>query len=292
MIEAAEDFFSYIGSEKGLSRHTVEAYSRDLLRFISYLESKDVHQFSDVKSGQIVFYLNMLREMGYASASIARAFIAVKVFFRFLSREKMISKNVTIYMQTPKLWEVIPDVLSTEEIESLFAIPDPSTFIGSRDLAILEVMYGSGLRVSEICGIKIYDMGDESVRVFGKGEKERIVPVGKKAIAAVDHYLLNFRCNFDSQENVLLFVTKSGRKVDRTTIWRKIKEFGKLAGIQKNIFPHTLRHSFATHLLDNGADLRIIQEMLGHSSISSTEKYTHVSSKRLVESFNAFHPRH
>ncbi|MFQ5729368.1 MAG: tyrosine-type recombinase/integrase, partial [Waddliaceae bacterium] len=163
--------------------------------------------------------------------------------------------------------------------------------IGARDKAILELLYSSGLRVSEVCTIQIYDVDDEYVKVFGKGQKERLVPLGQCALAAIDHYLLYYRSQYDSEKEKALFVTKKGRPLDRISIWRMIKSHAKKAGITKSISPHTLRHSFATHLLDNGAELRVIQEMLGHANINSTERYTHVSRAHIQKAFTAFHPR-
>lgn len=203
----------------------------------------------------------------------------------------MIANNVTLYLESPKIWQLIPEVLSVEEMERLLAQPDPETNVGSRDRAILEMLYGSGLRVSEVCGLKIHDVDDKFVKVFGKGSKERVVPVGAKAIEAVDHYLARFRDQTDSSRQQALFVNQRGKPIDRIFVWKMIKRYANEAGIVKNISPHTLRHSFATHLLDNGADLRVIQEMLGHASISSTDRYTHISKSRLHEAFGKFHSR-
>ena len=172
------------------------------------------------------------------------------------------------------------------EVERLLAVPKDK-----RDRAILELLYASGLRVSEVCGLKLYDLDDQFVRVQGKGSKERLVPLGQKALQAVDEYLKHCRDRFESEKQLALFVTKRGNPIDRIGVWHMIKKYAKQAGIVKNISPHTLRHSFATHLLDNGADLRVIQEMLGHASISSTDRYTHISRSRLQESFEQFHPR-
>ena len=161
----------------------------------------------------------------------------------------------------------------------------------ARDRAILEVLYASGLRVSELCNLGLYAVDDEFVRVKGKGGKERLVPIGRKAVEAIDYCLQHFRGECRNEKNPVLFSTNRGKKIDRVNVWRMVKKYAKQAGIVKNIFPHTLRHSFATHLLDNGADLRVIQEMLGHASINSTDRYTHLSRRHLVEAFNAFHPR-
>ncbi|MBA3958740.1 MAG: site-specific tyrosine recombinase XerD [Parachlamydiaceae bacterium] len=291
MNNVLEQFLMYIGSEKGLALNTIEAYQRDISSFIDYLRGSGVVAFSELQQDHIVGFLSKKKLENYASASLCRALIAIKVLCRFMKREGITPTNVALYLETPKLWQLIPEVLSSSEIEMLLRQPDITTALGSRDKAILEVLYASGLRVSEVCGLGIYDVSETTVRVMGKGSKERIVPVGKHALTAVDHYLANFRCNWDSEKQQKLFVSRTGKPIDRVLVWKMIKQYGKEAGIQKSISPHTLRHSFATHLLDNGADLRVIQEMLGHSSISSTDRYTHVSRARLQEAFHSFHLR-
>lgn len=291
MKNEVADFLAYISSEKGLALNTIEAYRRDVESFIKFLEELGFQSLTKIDTSQLVTFLSQLKEIGYASSTLCRMMISLKVFFRFLTREGLISTNIALYLHTPKLWQLLPEVLNPEEVERLLAQPIPSTLFGSRDKAILEVLYASGLRVSEVCTLDLYSVDDKFVRVLGKGSKERLVPIGQEAVQAIDHYLIHHRCNCDSQEQQALFVTKSGKRMDRISIWRMIKNYAKKAGIHKNISPHTLRHSFATHLLDNGADLRIIQEMLGHASISSTDRYTHISRSRLQEAFQAFHPR-
>lgn len=286
-----DDFCSYIASEKGLSQNTVEAYQRDIASFTLFLEKNTIKSIDAVEQEHIVAFLSHLNKQGYATSSISRALIAVKVFFRFLKREGIVKNNAAYYLDSPKLWQLIPDVLSTEEVKALLEQPDIDTFAGARDKAILEVLYGSGLRVSELCTLSIYDVDDEFVKVFGKGKKERLVPVGRKAIQAIDHYLSNFRCLFDSDKMQTLFLSKKGKPIDRIQVWRMIKERARQTGIIKNIFPHTLRHSFATHLLDNGADLRVIQELMGHANIKSTDRYVHVSKSHVQHAFDTFHPR-
>lgn len=207
--------------------------------------------------------------------------MAIKAFFRFLKREGVVEVNVAMYLDSPKLWQLIPEVLSLKEIEALLEISE----IGQRDRAILELLYGSGLRVSELCGLKMQDVDDTFVRVRGKGGKERVVPIGTRAIEALDAYLAH-----RDDEQGWLFLSKRGKQLDRTAVWKRIKVMAERAGITKTISPHTLRHSFATHLLDGGADLRIIQEMLGHSSIGTTDRYTHVSHKRLQAAFEQHSP--
>lgn len=281
------DFLLYIASEKGLSQNTLEAYERDILAFIAFLETRHITSFQAVNEQLLIDYL-ALRQKEYASSSLARSLIALKVLFRFLKREGAIPQNVTQYLSSPKLWQLIPEVLTLPEMELLLKQPDPSTLKGAGDRAMLELLYGSGLRVSELCALNCKNLGDEALRVVGKGSKERIVPVGGKAREAVGVYL-KMRPNAKPEDP--LFVNNKAKRMERTAVWRMIKEYGKQAGIVKNISPHTLRHTFATHLLDNGADLRVIQELLGHANIGSTDRYTHVSSARLTEAFTAAHDR-
>ncbi len=228
----------------------------------------------------------------YASSSIARALIALKVYFRFLKKEGVHQEDIGQLLDTPKLWQILPDVLSTEEIELFLSQPDLCTNQGIRDKAIIELLYATGIRVSELCNLSIYDVDDDQIRVFGKGSKERIVPVSSRALLHIDTYLGKVRCLHDSEKEKKLFLTLKGKPIDRTSVWKLVKVYAKKAGIVKNIFPHMMRHSFASHLLDGGADLRIIQEMLGHSHISSTDRYTHVSLSKLHERFKSLHPRY
>lgn len=283
------DFLLYIASEKGLSQNTIEAYGRDIQSFVDCVKGKGVTSFSEVTESHIIGFLSELKNYSYSPATISRALISCKVLFRFLKREGTVANNVTLYLEAPKLWQLIPEVLSYEEVELLLSQPDPSTVIGARDRAILELLYASGLRVSELCHLSIHAVDDDFVRVMGKGRKERLVPLGKKALEAIDFYLSHHR---DGCTKEMLFVSKNGKPLDRIAIWQMVKFYTKRAGIKKNVSPHTLRHSFATHLLDNGADLRVIQEMLGHANIGTTDRYTHVSRSHLQEAFKAFHTRH
>lgn len=244
----------------------------------------------DVLPEDILHFIAHLRAKSFASASICRMLVAVKVFFRFLKKEGVIHIDLSRYFDTPKLWQLIPEVLTTEEVDALLLQPKTDDALGARDAAILELLYATGMRVSELCGLKINDLSDTFVKVKGKGKKERIIPVGKRAIEAVDRYLLHFRGEV-KEENGPLFITRGGKPIDRVTIWSRVKAYAVSAGICKTISPHTLRHSFATHLLENGADLRLIQDMLGHEDIATTDRYTHVTGHRLKSAFQAFHPR-
>lgn len=287
MNEWLKDFISYIASEKGLSQNTVLAYETDLKKFVAFLTSNSISSFKEVNGESIYLYLSNLHKLKFASSSIARNLVTIKVFFRFLKRENLIETNFAKYFELPKLWQLIPDVLAPYEIENLLQQPDINSFEGARDRAIFELLYSSGLRVSEICNIEICDVDDQFVRVLGKGNKERVIPVGRQAIAAIDHYS-ELRGETSEQK---LFITNKQKPITRFAIWHRIKFYAAKAGISKKVSPHTLRHCFATHLLDNGAELRVIQEMLGHASINSTERYLHVSSAHLHQAFEQFHPR-
>lgn len=290
MERAFKEFIIYIASERGLARNTIEAYRRDVSHFLAFLGQKRIASWKEVTEQDLIDFLQTLYQANYAVASISRALMAIKVLFRFFKREGIVEANPTMYLENPKLWQLVPAVLTAEEVENLLTQPDIETAKGAQDKAILEVLYACGLRVSELCGLKIYDVDETFVRVRGKGGKERIVPIGKKAIAAIDHALA-FRELSNSDRETSLFISRSGRSIEREAVWAMVKRYAKAAGIIKTISPHTLRHSFATHLLDNGADLRVIQEMLGHSSISSTDRYTHISQTHLHEAFHAFHPK-
>ncbi len=284
-----DDFLVYISSEKGLAANTIEAYQRDIKGFCTHLDQCHVADFSNVTEEHIVQFLAHLTNRHYATSSISRALIAIKVLFRFLKREGIIPVNIALFLESPKLWQLIPEVLSIEEIERLLSQPILTTHKGARDRAILELLYACGLRVSEVCTLNIKDVDDTFLRIKGKGSKERLIPLGRKALEAVDYYLVHYRDQLPNQE--ILFVSKRGQPISRFSVWKMIKNYAKQAHISKNISPHTMRHSFATHLLDNGADLRVIQELLGHSSISSTDRYTHVSSSQLQSAFYTFHSR-
>lgn len=291
MHENLQDFLSFITSEKGLAQNSIEAYGRDARAFFTFVEKKGIYRAVDITEDHIISFLADLKAAGYAVSSICRALITLKVLFRFLKREGIVPVDIAHYLETPKLWQLIPHVLSSSEIDVLLAQPDPKKALGGRDRAIIELLYASGLRVSELCRLSIYDVDDQFVRVMGKGGKERLVPLGAKALAAIDHYLLHYRSAFESEHIQALFVNQRGKPLDRISVWKRIKHYAKKAGLSKKISPHTLRHSFATHLLDNGAELRVIQEMLGHAHIGSTDRYTHVSRSRLQEAFQKFHPR-
>jgi integrase/recombinase XerD len=290
--ECQTEFLLHLRAERGLSAHTVAAYGRDIESFCSYLKLIGVTDISSVKGEQIVQFMLTLKEKKYASSSSARALIAIKVFFRFLFKEKIVASDLSATLETPKLWQRVPEVLSEQEVEKLLVAPEMETAEGVRDSAIMEMLYAAGIRVSELCSMKIYDVDDEEIRVMGKGSKERLVPIGKKALFACDRYLNEVRAQYESDQEKTLFLSTRGKPITRQEVWKIIKQYAQKAGIQKEISPHTLRHSFASHLLSGGADIRVIQDMLGHAHISSTDRYTHITSNHIQEAFHAFHPRY
>lgn len=287
---AARDFVRYLAAERGLSPHTVDAYRCDLARFVATLAAEGLTAVGALTPDLFIAHMAVLKADGYASASMCRALVTFKVFCRFLKREDYLPTNIASGLNTPKVWQLIPDILSVDEVEALLTAPAATTPGGIRDRAILELLYSCGLRVSELCSLNLYDVDDDYVRVKGKGGRERLVPIGVPALRAVDHYLAVARGSCTEAEPPL-FVTRGGDRIDRIAVWHLVKKYGVAAGITKTISPHTLRHAFATHLLDNGADLRIIQELMGHSHISSTDRYMHLSRRHIQKAFYSCHPR-
>lgn len=278
------EFLSYLITEKGLSPHTCAAYASDLRHF-NKVTQKEVNAITFT---EISLFLSQLKESGYASSSLCRAFIALRVFFRFLKKEGIVNEDITAHLESPKIWQLIPEVLSPTEIEKLLEMPSKDSPNGLRDRAILYCLYALGVRVSELCALNIQDVDDQFVRVKGKGGKERLVPIAKKAVEELDRYLSEGRGE-DGGEAI--FLTTRGKRISRFEVWKCVKHYARLAHIDKTISPHTFRHSFATHLLEHEADLRVIQELLGHANIATTDRYTHISQKHLKESFDRFHPR-
>ena len=296
MERVLKHFLGYLALERGLAVNSTEAYRSDLLDFITFLREKQVANFMAVTRDMILDYLTDCKARGMESATLARRLVAIKVFFRYLFQERIIAQDITDVMDSPKLWRILPEFMSSPEVNVLLNAfsdhaKDPLEF---RNRCILELMYACGLRVSETADLKVGDINfDENVvRAFGKGSKERIVPIGRTARELIKRYLESVRPVLlkDSSETAL-FLSNHGKKLDRIRIWGVVKLAAERADIHKNIHPHTLRHSFASHLLENGADLRVIQEMLGHADISTTQIYTHVDQQRLLAIHKKFHPR-
>lgn len=296
MERILEHFLGYITLERGLAANSTAAYASDLRDFTAYLKEHGVGDFSRVTRDMILDYLGDGKDKGLESATLARRLVAIKVFFRYLARERLIPADVTGVMDSPKLWRILPEFMTVREVNAFLAAFPARTkdSLAFRNRCLLELMYACGLRVSEVADLTVGSVNfDENViRVWGKGSKERLVPVGRTAATLLKHYLAEVRPLLlrDASETAL-FLSNRGRKLDRERIWAVVKEAAARAGIHKNIHPHTLRHSFASHLLENGADLRVIQEMLGHADIATTQIYTHVDQRRLLAVHKKFHPR-
>ncbi len=287
-----DEFFNYLSVEKGLAQNTLLAYREDLESYHRFLESKKIADWSSVKRDHILSFLITEQKRGLQTPSIARRLVTVKLFHRFLLKERHLEEDVTSVLESPKLWKKLPQYLTNREIEVLLNLPFSKEASGIRDRALLECLYATGIRVSEMTGLTLNDVNLENafLKCRGKGDKERLVPIGKKAIEACKIYLTKVRSKMNPKTDHF-FIGRQGKGLTRQFIWQLIKKYARLAGIQKTIKPHTFRHSFATHLLERGADLRIVQELLGHSDISTTQIYTHVSRDRLKGIHAKFHPR-
>lgn len=282
--------------ERGLSPNTVKSYGSDLLSLADFLQERNITSWSQPDRDTLLDFLDFLRDKDMETTSIARHLTAIKMFYRYLAGEKLVDSDPTALMDSPKLWRVLPDYLSLDEVDSLLDVfPANGEALDIRNRTILHLLYASGLRVSELTGLKVADVNFENgfVRVRGKGSKERIVPVAPKVLRMLARYTQNARNEliYLIPNTPYLFVSHHSRKLNRERIWAIIKDAAFRAGIAKNIYPHTLRHSFASHLLANGADLRAIQEMLGHADIATTEIYTHVDKGKLAAIHHKFHPR-
>ena len=289
-----EEYLKFIQIEKGLSENTIGAYRRDLKKYQLYMQEQKIAHIDFIDRQTIQECLGSLIDQGASAKSIARFISTIRSFHQFALREKYAAKDPTVLIETPKYEKKLPDVLDVEEVIQLLETPDLTKNNGYRDRTILELLYATGMRVTELIQIEIDDvnliMG--FVKVFGKGNKERIIPLGDTVIEYLDTYINNVRPQLlkKTVTNVL-FLNLHGRPLTRQGIWKLIKQYGLRANINKSLTPHTLRHSFATHLLENGADLRAVQEMLGHSDISTTQLYTHVSKTQIRQMYNQFHPR-
>ena len=286
-------FLNCLRVEKGLSENTIQAYRRDMLKFAAFAEEHRL-KTRDVQRGHIVDFLGSLYHKGLDSRSVARHLVTVRNFFRFALTEGYLDDDPAATVESPKFRQTLPEFLSLEEVDRLLRQPDTTTPVGARDKAMIELLYSCGLRVSELCGLRVSDLQTDSgcLRCVGKGNKERLVPVGRQALEAVQRYLRSGRPKLlRDGSSPHLFLNRRGRKIDRITFWKTLGEYGRKAGLRKSLKPHMLRHSFATHLLDRGADLRSVQLMLGHSDISTTQIYTHVVEERLKQTYKAHHPR-
>jgi integrase/recombinase XerD len=298
MESAIHVFLSYLRVEKGLAQNTILAYGRDLKKFAEFLRVREKSRIEDVTREDVVDFLSSLYKEKLDSRSVARYLVSLRGLYKFALMEGTVTIDPTENLESPKIRSSLPTYLRVDEIDKLLQAPDMATPIGLRDRAMLEVLYSTGLRVSELLNLRISDIDMRAgyVRCIGKGDKERLVPIGRKAIDAVEQYLARGRPKFarpaaPPPHNNVLFLTRIGRRLSRVGIWKILHDYGMRLGLRGRLTPHKLRHSFATHLLEGGADLRSVQLMLGHADISTTQIYTHVVEERLKQIYKAHHPR-
>lgn len=289
-----DQFTDYVALERGLSPHTCDAYRADLEHFVQFLQSRKITSLNAVTRRHVTDFLMAEKDRDMATSTLARRLVSIKVFARFLQQEGLLDRNVAEAMDSPRLWKVLPDTLSPAEVERLLEAPDADTHRGFRDRTLLELLYGTGLRVTEMAQLRVTDLhlDEKYLRCIGKGNKERVVPFGGKALAMLNDYLAIHRpALLKGRTAETVFITQRGTGFSRKGIWKLIRAHARAAGITKNVTPHTLRHSFASHLLAHGAQLRVIQEMLGHADIATTQIYTHVDQGRLKSIHAQYHPR-
>ena len=296
MKEFIEIFLNYLYVERGLAHNTIISYREDLNIYIDFLIKRNVDSLSKTTKEEIINFMLYQKDRGLSVNSVARRLAAIKMFYRFLVRERILKIDPTSLIDSPKLWKKIPETLSLNEVDSLISQPNIRERQGIRDRAILEALYATGMRVSEAVNLKVDNVNLDIgfLRYIGKGSKERVIPLGKKAIGSLRRYLLQSRPQLlgsAKKDLEFLFLNRFGKKISRQSLWKIIKRYAKEARIKKTIMPHILRHSFATHLLERGADLRSVQEMLGHANISTTQIYTHINKERLKSIHKMFHPR-
>lgn len=291
-----ETYLYYLRIERGLSENTIKSYERDIKQYLEYIESNKMDSLNQITRYHILSFLQKQREIGKSSNSIVRMVSSLRKFHQYLALEKIIDHDPMELIDTPKKVKTLPEVISLESVEKLIEISDTNTTLGLRDRAILELMYATGLRISELCHLKMNELHltMSLIQTRGKGNKERIIPISDTAKQWLELYLDTSRVtlnNKNSSDSPYVFLNARGGSLSRQGVWKKIKQLVNQAGISQNVTPHTLRHSFATHLLENGADLRIVQELLGHSDISTTQIYTHITKHRLQSVYKNYHPR-
>lgn len=287
------EFLAYASVEKGLSANSIAAYRRDLTRLSEFLSTRDM-QVSGADNADLRGFLDGLFEAGLSARSVARYLSSIRNLYRYLVDQGQIVEDPSANLDSPGHWKTLPKFLTLDEVDQLLAAPVPDTPLGSRDLAMLQLLYATGLRVSELVAVRLSDLDSKMgiVRTVGKGDKTRLVPVGRTALDAIESYVEQFRAAILKEaSSEFLFVTSLGSSMSRQAFWKLLRKYGLVAGIDKRITPHVLRHSFATHLLERGADLRSLQLMLGHADISTTQIYTHVLRSRMRKIYDSYHPR-
>ena len=294
MLEILTKYFNYLLIERGVAQNTMESYGRDLRRFIFFVEKKEIKDIKEVTPEIIVEFLTYIRDEGLAANSMNRSLAALRGFYKYLLREKVITQNPLANIELAKVWMKLPETISKEEMKSILSQPGTQSVAAIRNTAMLELLYATGIRVSELINLTMNSVNWQVgfLIVMGKGSKERIVPIGKIAYDCTRRYVDEVRPKLMQKKSTdVLFLNRFGKKFTRQGFWKIVVGYARQTGLQKKVYPHTFRHSFATHLLEGGADLRSVQVMLGHSDISTTQIYTHVTRERLREVHQKYHPR-
>jgi len=294
MESALKEFIYFLSVEKGLSNNTLDSYQRDLRKFFLFIEKNNINEIEHISRNVITDYLLEQKEKGMAATTLTRNLASIRSFYQFLQKEQIITENPSLELETLKTEKKLPHVLSFSEVELLLNQPESGNTIGQRDKAMLELLYATGMRVSELVSLDVSDVNMKMgfIKCIGKGKKERMIPLGSIALLNVQEYLKSSRPKLlKHKEEKAIFLNQKGTRLTRQGFWKILKKYTLIAGIRTDITPHTLRHSFATHLLENGADLRSVQEMLGHADIATTQIYTHVARSKIKEIYNQTHPR-
>ena len=289
-----QDYLTMLRVERNVSPQTIDAYKRDINQYLGYLNDSGIKNLSKIKSTHIRNYIRVLNDGGMAPASISRIISSIRSYHKYLSSENILDKNPVLVINNPKLPKKLPDVLSEKEISLIIDSIDESSQFYQRDKAIIEMLYSCGIRVSEICNLEMSNLfiKDELIRVMGKGNKERLLPLGSRSRRYLDNYLLSSRLGFIKKtRSSFVFVSRNGNQLTRAMVNIILNKWVHISGLRKSVSPHKLRHSFATHLLEGGADLRFVQALLGHSDISATQIYTHLDKHHLKEVYKTHHPR-
>ena len=295
-MDSLEEYFVYLKIEKGLSPNSINSYKRDLVQYLNFITEENIESLNDIERYTILSFMQSQRETGKSNNSMIRMISSLRKFHQYLKQEDLTETDPMLLVDTPKKAQNLPKVMSMSEVEKLLEISDTSKPLGLRDRTMLEVMYATGVRISELVSLRLDELHlpMSMIQTKGKGDKERIIPIGDTAIYWMKQYLELSRPKLsmkNAEEEPYVFLNSRGGTLSRQGVWKKIKKLVKQANIKSDVTPHTLRHSFATHLLENGADLRIVQELLGHSDISTTQIYTHITKHRLKNVYNEYHPR-
>lgn len=291
-----DDYLVYLKIEKGLALNTVESYQRDLKHYIAYLNCQDIREWRHVDRYVLLSFFSEERKSDKSDNTLVRQFSSLRKFHQYLKQEGIASEDPMLYIRTPKKADTLPKIISAEQIERLLDTPDTTQTLGLRDRAILEVLYATGLRITELVELTTEEvhLSMNLIQIVGKGNKERLVPIGEIGCQWLSYYMETGRPKLlkkADKDTAIIFLNARGKPLTRQGVWKKIRQIKQKAGISSAITPHTLRHSFATHLLENGADLRVVQELLGHSDVSTTQIYTHITKHRLKDIYGKYHPR-